>query len=53
MITLTSTPDKHDGQWLRVSFHGVDVADVRTVTELEQWFPLAEPEPEGPLALAA
>jgi hypothetical protein len=52
-ITLSGTPDHHDGEWLRVSFHGFHVADVRTVAELAQWFPLAELEPDGPLVLAA
>ena len=41
VITLSGTPDHRDGEWLRVSFHGVHVADVRTVAELEQWFSLA------------
>jgi rhodanese-related sulfurtransferase len=40
VITLSATPDHRDGEWLRVSFHGVHVADVRTVAELEQWFSL-------------
>jgi hypothetical protein len=53
VITLSGTPDHRDGEWLRVSFHGFHVADVRTVAELEQWFPLAELEPDGLLVLAA
>jgi hypothetical protein len=53
VIRLSSTPDHRDGEWLRVSLHGVHVADVRTVAQLEQWFPLAELEPGSPLALAA
>jgi hypothetical protein len=31
---------------IRVSQHGFHVADVRSVAELEQWFALAELEPE-------
>ncbi len=53
VIHLSSTPDHRDGEWLRVGLHGVHVADVRTVAELEQWFPLAELEPDSPLVLAA
>jgi hypothetical protein len=53
VITLSGTPDHHDGEWLRVSFHGFHIADVRTVAELERWFPLAELEPDGLLVLAA
>jgi hypothetical protein len=46
VIHLSSTPDHRDGEWLRVSFHGAHVPDVRTVAELEQWFPLADLAPE-------
>jgi hypothetical protein len=53
VIHLSSTPDHRDGEWLRVSLHGSHVAGVRTVAELEQWFPLAGLEPDGPLTLAA
>jgi hypothetical protein len=42
VIELTGTPDHHDGQWIRVSQYGFWVADVRTITGLERWFPLAE-----------
>jgi hypothetical protein len=53
VVELRATPDKHDGTWLKVSRHGFFVALVRTVTELERWFPLADLKPDGPLALAA
>jgi hypothetical protein len=53
VVELAGTPDRHDGTWIRVRLHGFFVADVRTVAELEQWFPLAELEPDSPLALAA
>jgi hypothetical protein len=52
VVHLGSTPDHRDGRWLRVSFHDVHVADVRTVAELAQWYALAELEPET-LMLAA
>jgi len=47
VIHLSSTPDHRDGEWLRVSLHGSHVADVRSVAELEQWFPVAGLEPDG------
>jgi len=53
VIHLSSTPDRRDGAWLCVSFHGVHVADVRTVAGLGQWFPLGELEPDDPLVQAA
>jgi hypothetical protein len=52
VVHLTGTPDHRDGEWLRVRHHGFCVSDVRSVAELEQWFPLAELEPDA-LALAA
>ena len=51
-VNLTGTPDLHDGQWLRVCYCGYWVADVRSIAELEKWFPLADLE-SGALALAA
>jgi hypothetical protein len=47
VIERSGTPDNTDGQQLRVRYHGFYVADVRTVAELEQWFPLADLEPDG------
>ena len=41
VIHLSGTPDRRDGAWIRVRQHGFHVADVRSVAELEQWFPLA------------
>lgn len=52
VVVLAGTPDRHDGEWLRVTQYGSWVADVRTVAELAQWFPLADLEPDG-LTLAA
>jgi hypothetical protein len=46
VIHLTATSDNRDGEWLRVSYCGVWVADVRSPGELEQWFPLASLEEE-------
>jgi hypothetical protein len=34
VIALTATGTGRDGDWLRVSRHGMHVADVRTVAEL-------------------
>jgi len=44
VVQLAGTSGNHDGQWLRVRYHGYYVADVRTVTELEKYFPLSEVE---------
>jgi len=35
------------GDWLRVRHHGFYVADVRTVAELERYFPLSDLEEEA------
>jgi hypothetical protein len=51
VVNLTGTPDRHDGQWLRICYCNYWV-DVRSIAELEQWFPLADLEPDA-LALAA
>jgi hypothetical protein len=51
VVRLTGT-DGRDGEWLRVCQHGWWTADVRTVAELERWFPLAELEPDGLSAAA-
>jgi hypothetical protein len=52
VVRLSCTPDHRDGEWLRVRYFGFHVADVRSVAELEQWFPLADLEPDA-LVLAA
>ena len=52
VVNLTGTPDRHDGQWLRVCYCNYWVADVQSIAELEQWFPLADLESDA-LALAA
>jgi len=46
VVERSGTPDNSDGQRLRVRYCGFHVADVRTVAELEQWFPLSELEPD-------
>lgn len=51
-VSLTLTPDWHDGQWLRVRYLGYYVADCGSVAELERWIPLAELERDA-LTLAA
>jgi hypothetical protein len=52
VVDLSVTPDKRDGEWLRVSYRGWWVADVRSVAELEQWFPVADLEPDGLVLVA-
>jgi hypothetical protein len=44
VVRLSGTPDNHDGEWFRVCQFGWWTADVRTIAELERWFPLAELE---------
>ena len=46
VIELRITPDRNDGERLKVTYCGSFVALVRTVAELETWFPLADLEPE-------
>jgi hypothetical protein len=46
VVHLTATPDRHDGEWIRVAYFGWHVADVRDVAELERWFPLGDLEPD-------
>jgi hypothetical protein len=44
---LAGTPDRHDGEWLRVTQYGSCTIKVRTVAELERYVSLAELEPHG------
>jgi hypothetical protein len=46
VVHLTGTPDRRDGEWLRVTQYGSWVADVRSVADLERYFPLASLGPE-------
>jgi len=62
VVELSATPDRNDGERLKVTYCGFFVALVRTVAELERWFLLTDLEPEtlipghhgihGPLARA-
>jgi hypothetical protein len=47
VVRLSGTPDHHDGEWLRLCQYGAWAADVRSPAELEQWFALADLEPDG------
>jgi hypothetical protein len=40
VIHLSCTGTGHDGEWYRVSYFSLFQANVRTVQELEQFFPL-------------
>jgi hypothetical protein len=46
VVGLCATPDRSDGERLKVTYCGFFVALVRTVAELEQWFALSDLEPE-------
>jgi hypothetical protein len=45
-LSDSATPDRNDGERLKVTYCGFFVAVVRTVAELEQWFALSDLEPE-------
>jgi hypothetical protein len=47
VIELSDTSGNHDGEWLRVRYHGYHVADVRSIAELERYFPLGELEADA------
>ena len=42
VVRLSGTPDKHDGEWIRVRQFGWFVADVRSIACLERYVALAE-----------
>jgi hypothetical protein len=44
VVRLTCTPDRHDGEWLRIRYLGYYVHDARSVMELESYIPLSELE---------
>jgi hypothetical protein len=46
VVKLCATADRSDGERLKVTYCGFFVALVRTAAELEQWFALADLEPE-------
>jgi hypothetical protein len=46
VVELSATPDRNDGERLKVTYYGFFVAIVRTVAELEQWFALSDLEPD-------
>jgi hypothetical protein len=52
IVRLEGARARPAGEWLRVTQYGWWTADVRTVAELEQWFPLAELEEHALVAAA-
>ena len=42
VVTLSHTPDYHDGQWIRVRRWGYFIADVRSPADLAQYVALEE-----------
>ena len=44
IVQLTCTPNHHDGSWIRLTHHGLFVADVRSREALESYLPLADLE---------
>jgi hypothetical protein len=47
VVQLADTSGNHDGEWLRIRYHGYHVADVRSIAELERYIPLGELEPDA------
>src|SRR5690242_698547 len=41
-VRLSGTPDRHDGEWIRVIYCSTWVADVRTILDLERYIALTE-----------
>lgn len=41
-VQLTGTPDRHDGEWIRVRYCGFCLIDVRTIPDLERHVALVE-----------
>jgi hypothetical protein len=44
IVRLTGTPNKRDGEWIRIRQYGFYVTDLRSVAELERYVALAELE---------
>jgi hypothetical protein len=47
VVHLADTSGNHDGEWLRIRYHGYHVTDVRSIAELERYIPLRELEADG------
>jgi hypothetical protein len=46
VMRLENTPDRHDGQWIRLTQHGFWTSDVHSVAELSRFLPLDALEPD-------
>ncbi len=44
VVRLACTPDRHDGEWLRIRHLGWYIRDTRSIAELEQYVSLADLE---------
>ena len=47
VVHLADTSGNHDGEWLRIRYHGYHVTDVRSIAELERYIPLGDLEADG------
>src|SRR5260221_10947799 len=47
VVRLTCTPDRHDGEWLRIRHLGYDIRDTRNIAVLEQYVSLADLEADA------
>jgi hypothetical protein len=44
VVTVSHTPDHHDGTWLRVRSHGYFIADLRHLAELARYLAIEDLE---------
>lgn len=42
IVNLSCTPDKHDGEWIRVRHYGFTITDVRRVEALAEYVDLRD-----------
>jgi hypothetical protein len=47
VVRLTCTPDRHDGEWLRIRHLGYYIGDTRNIAVLEQYVSLADLEADA------
>src|SRR5690242_4393861 len=41
-VQLTGTPDRHDGEWIRVRYCGFCLVDLRSIADLERYVALTD-----------
>ena len=53
VVRLTCTPDRHDGEWLRIRHLGYYIRDTRNIAVLEQYVSLADLQADALAAATA